>query len=100
MQCILYKIYFWKVFHMCYNLICIFICTRFLFLKNVSVTPWDETHLSDLLLNAPKLGRQCEHHVDVYAGWWRRPVFDQRSLVVIQQVHVVIRGRGCRGVDL
>jgi hypothetical protein len=27
MQCILYKIYFWKVFHMNYNLICIFICT-------------------------------------------------------------------------
>jgi hypothetical protein len=26
MQCILYKIYFWKVFHM-YYLICIFICT-------------------------------------------------------------------------
>jgi hypothetical protein len=23
----LYKIYFWKVFHMYYNLICIFICT-------------------------------------------------------------------------
>jgi hypothetical protein len=27
MQCILYKIYFWKVFHMYYNFICIFICT-------------------------------------------------------------------------
>jgi hypothetical protein len=27
MQCVLYKIYFWKVFHMYYNLICIFICT-------------------------------------------------------------------------
>jgi hypothetical protein len=27
MQCILYKIYFWKVFHMNYNLICIFICS-------------------------------------------------------------------------
>jgi hypothetical protein len=27
MQCILYKIYFWKVFHKYYNLICIFICT-------------------------------------------------------------------------
>jgi hypothetical protein len=27
MQCILYKIYFWNVFHMYYNLICIFICT-------------------------------------------------------------------------
>jgi hypothetical protein len=25
MQCILYKIYFWKVFHMYYNLICIFL---------------------------------------------------------------------------
>jgi hypothetical protein len=27
MQCILCKIYFWKVFHKYYNLICIFICT-------------------------------------------------------------------------
>jgi hypothetical protein len=27
MQCTLYKIYFWKVFHIHYNLICIFICT-------------------------------------------------------------------------
>jgi hypothetical protein len=27
MQCILYKIYFWNVFNMNYNLICIFICT-------------------------------------------------------------------------
>jgi hypothetical protein len=27
MQCILYNIYFWKVFHMYYNLICNFICT-------------------------------------------------------------------------
>jgi hypothetical protein len=27
MQCALYKIYFWKVFHMNYNLICIFICS-------------------------------------------------------------------------
>jgi hypothetical protein len=26
MQCILCKIYFWKVFHKYYNLICIFIC--------------------------------------------------------------------------
>jgi hypothetical protein len=29
MQCILYKIYFWKVFHMYYNLICTPICTKF-----------------------------------------------------------------------
>jgi hypothetical protein len=28
MQCILYKIYFWKVFHMNYNLICTPICTK------------------------------------------------------------------------
>jgi hypothetical protein len=27
MQCTLYKIYFWNVFHMNYNLICIFLCT-------------------------------------------------------------------------
>jgi hypothetical protein len=29
MQCILYKIYFWKVFHMYYNLICTPIWTKF-----------------------------------------------------------------------
>jgi hypothetical protein len=28
MQCILYKIYFWKVFHMNYNWICTPICTK------------------------------------------------------------------------
>jgi hypothetical protein len=59
-----------------------------------------EIHLSDLLLNASELGRQREHHVDVHAGRWWRPVLDQRSLVVIQQVHVIIGGCGCRGVDL
>jgi hypothetical protein len=32
MQCILYKIYFWKVFHMNYNLICTPICTNFFIL--------------------------------------------------------------------
>jgi hypothetical protein len=29
MQCILYKIYFWKIFHKYYNLICTPICTKF-----------------------------------------------------------------------
>jgi hypothetical protein len=31
MQYILYKIYFWKVFHKYYNLICIPICTNFFY---------------------------------------------------------------------
>ncbi len=42
MQCILCKIYFWKVFLKYYNLICIFICTpictKILFLQKVGVT--------------------------------------------------------------
>jgi hypothetical protein len=38
MQCILYKIYFGKVFHMNYNLICTPICTKILFLQKVGVT--------------------------------------------------------------
>jgi hypothetical protein len=59
-----------------------------------------ETHLSNLLLGTLELGRQREHNVDVHASRWQRPVLDQRSLVVVQQVHVIIRGRGCRGVDL
>jgi hypothetical protein len=29
-----------------------------------------ETHLSNLLLGTPKLGRQREHHVDIHAGRW------------------------------
>jgi hypothetical protein len=43
MQCILCKIYFWKVFHKHYNFICTPICTKFLFLQKVGVTvinPW------------------------------------------------------------
>jgi hypothetical protein len=38
MQCILCKIYFWKVFHMNYNWICTPICTKILFLQKVGVT--------------------------------------------------------------
>jgi hypothetical protein len=49
--------------------------------------------LSDLLLDAPKLARQHEHHVDILVGRRRIPVFDQQRLVIIQQVHVV--GGGC-----
>jgi hypothetical protein len=40
MQCVLYKIYFWKVFHMYYNLICIFICTPMWTKKNYSCRKW------------------------------------------------------------
>jgi hypothetical protein len=39
MQCILCKIYFWKVFHKYYNFICAPICTKVLFLQKVGVTP-------------------------------------------------------------
>jgi hypothetical protein len=38
MQCILCKIYFWKVFHKYYNFIYTPICTKFLFLQKVGVT--------------------------------------------------------------
>jgi hypothetical protein len=40
MQCILYKIYFWKVFHMNYNLICIFICTPICANLSILVKSW------------------------------------------------------------
>jgi hypothetical protein len=59
-----------------------------------------ETHMSDLLLHASKLDRQHEHHADVHASRWRRPFLDQRSLIIIQQLHVVIGGCGCMGVDI
>jgi hypothetical protein len=42
-----------------------------------------KTHLSDLLLGTPKLGRQCKHHVDVHIGWWWRHVLDLQRLVTI-----------------
>jgi hypothetical protein len=38
------KIYFWKVFHMNYNLICTPICTKFLFLQKVGVTTIGVSH--------------------------------------------------------
>jgi hypothetical protein len=39
MQCILCKVYFWKVFHKYYNFICAPICTKsFIFLQKVGVT--------------------------------------------------------------
>jgi hypothetical protein len=38
MQCIICKIYFWKVFHKYYNFIYTPICTKFLFLQKVGVT--------------------------------------------------------------
>jgi hypothetical protein len=41
-----------------------------------------------------------KQHVDVHVGWWRRPVLDQWGLIIVQQVHVIIRGRECRGGDL
>jgi hypothetical protein len=62
--------------------------------------PWVETHLSDLLPHTSEFGRQREHHVGVHAGWWQRPILDQWRFIVVQQVHVVVRGRGCRDVGL
>jgi hypothetical protein len=59
-----------------------------------------ETHLSDLLLVTSELGRQREYHVDVHTGLWQRSVLDQRRLIIVQQVHVIVGGRGCRGVTL
>jgi hypothetical protein len=54
MQCILYKIYFWKVFHMYYNLICILyapLCGQ----KNYSYKKWvlqDPKKISAMALNS------------------------------------------------
>jgi hypothetical protein len=56
--------------------------------------------MTDLLLNALELGQQREHYVDVHASRWRRPIFDQRGLIVIQQVRVIIVGYGCRDINL
>jgi hypothetical protein len=57
MQCILCKIYFWKVFHMNYNLICIFmrtpICTKFFIL----VKSGCYTLLHELWVTGEGLGR-------------------------------------------
>jgi hypothetical protein len=59
-----------------------------------------ERYLIELLLNASEFGLQCEHHVDVHAGQWWRHVLYLRSLIVVQHVHVIIRGHGSRGIDL
>jgi hypothetical protein len=52
MQCILCKIYFWKVFHKYYNSICAPICTKFLFLQKVGVT----SSMGDILYGALAIG--------------------------------------------
>jgi hypothetical protein len=52
MQCILCKIYFWKVFHMNYNWICTPICTKILFLQKVGVTLGASTMLSLVTVKA------------------------------------------------
>jgi hypothetical protein len=60
MQCILYKIYFLKVFHMYYNLICIFICTP-ICTKFYSCEKW-------VLQNSPvELGRTLSRKVNLDA---------------------------------
>jgi hypothetical protein len=50
MQCIICKIYFWKVFHKYYNFIYTPICTKFLFLQKVGVT---------VMLGPPLKGVTC-----------------------------------------
>jgi hypothetical protein len=60
MQCILYKIYFWKVFHMYYNLICIFICTP-MWTKFYSCKKWVLhiliVHIFPIVVHIPLLQR-------------------------------------------
>jgi hypothetical protein len=62
MQCILYKIYFWEVFHMNYNLICIFICTPIC--ANLSILVKSGCHM--LVLPAPTQAWPC-----LWAQWTR-----------------------------
>jgi hypothetical protein len=59
-----------------------------------------KAQLSDLLIDSPELDRQCKDHVDIHASRRRRPVLDQWRLVIIQQVHAIIRGHECTRADL
>jgi hypothetical protein len=63
MQCILYKIYFWKVFHMYYNLICILyalLCGQ----KNYSCKKWVLQRLSDKGIIGPTHGDESLEALD------------------------------------
>jgi hypothetical protein len=70
MQCILCKIYFWKVFHKYYNFICTPICTKFLFLQKVGVTftPEEEQAfmVADNLFRGTVISVLAENLVDFY----------------------------------
>jgi hypothetical protein len=61
MQCILYKIYFWNVFHMNYNLICIFICTPICTKKIILVKSGCYTNA--LLITSRKLSHYLQVHL-------------------------------------
>jgi hypothetical protein len=60
MQCILYKIYFWKVFHMNYNWICTPICTKIFILAKsgcYSYLSWAQAYQPFPVLKTP--GYDC-----------------------------------------
>jgi hypothetical protein len=73
MQCILYKIYFWKLFHMNYNLICIFICTPICTKKIILAksgcykrkkTDAAEAHTAQLVKVEEKVVNETEDYTD------------------------------------
>jgi hypothetical protein len=65
MQCILCKIYFWKVFHKYYNFIYTPICTKFLFLQKVGVTHGEPVvpSLGCLLQPIQRLAEKIDAHM-------------------------------------
>jgi hypothetical protein len=101
MQCILCKIYFWKVFHKYYNLICIFICipicTKILFLSKVGVT-----HQA---LGGRQLRSWKKTPVDGEAealendlGWLEAAVFDDSMALYAMGSRGRVRGKEQRGI--
>jgi hypothetical protein len=65
MQCTLYKIYFWKVFHMNYNLICIFICTPIC--ANLSILVKSGCYRYSIHLGSTKMYHDLRQQF-----WWTR----------------------------
>jgi hypothetical protein len=68
MQCILYKIYFWKVFHMYYNLICTPMWTKF-----YSCKKW-VLHCQSTLLQSPNELMQGLQRMKVHLSYTVPPV--------------------------
>jgi hypothetical protein len=56
--------------------------------------------MSILEIGTRELSQQHEHHVDVHANQWWRPILDQQRLIVIQLVHVIVGDHGCRDIIL